>query len=65
MGVRFVMFVKEIYMIIITQRQRRKGSRTSLAVQSTSNAVGTDSLPGRGTKFSHVVCHGQNKVTIF
>ena len=46
----------------LTQRQRRKVSRTSLAVQSTSNAVGTDSLPGRGTKFSHVVCHGQNKL---
>lgn len=24
MGVRFIMLVKEIYMIIITQRQRRK-----------------------------------------
>ena len=45
----------------LTQRQRRKGPRTSPAVHSTSNAVGTDSLPGRGTNFSHVVCHSQNK----
>ena len=46
----------------LTQRQRRKGSGPSLAVQSTSSAMGTDSLPGRGTKILHVVCHGQNKL---
>lgn len=36
-------------------KAKKKGIQDFLAVQSTSNAVGTDSLPGRGTKFTRSV----------